>query len=106
MKKTNPYYGKSMSINFPELPQAMGFIAFSCTVRNVWENPRISHVIKYTIGSGSNGRNEPILLEKHEYQFPRISPYYEFCCIFPYCDNCMGKCMHFPYGELYHRMGI
>ena len=63
----HPYFGKSISINFPGLPHTMDFVAFSCTVGNVWENPCISHMTKYIIGWGSNEKNEPILWEKYEY---------------------------------------
>ena len=36
----------------------------------------------------------------------RLSPYYGFCCIFLCCGKLMAKPMHFPYAEVYHRMGI
>ena len=32
--KKHPYYGKSMSINFPINPHTMVFVAFSCNVGN------------------------------------------------------------------------
>ena len=38
----------------------------------------------------SNGKKAPMLWEKYEYQFPRLSPY-RFCCIFPCCGNLWGK---------------
>ena len=50
MGKKHPYYGKSMSINFPDFPYIMGFVAFSRTVGNLWGNPCIFHMLKYTIG--------------------------------------------------------
>ena len=99
-------YGKSMSTNFPCSPHTMGFVAFSSTMRNWWENPCISNIMKYIIGWESNGSKAPILWEKYEYQFPRLSPYHGFCCISPYCGKFMGKTMHFPYAEAYQRMGI
>ena len=68
--------------------------------------PIISHMLKYTIRWKSDGRRALILWEKYEYQFPRLSPYHGFCCILPYCGKFMGKPMHFPYAEVYHRMGI
>ena len=86
----HPYYGKSISINFTHLPHTMRFVAFSCTVGNVWGHPCISHMMKYTIGWGSNGKNEPILWEKYEYQFPKLSPYHGLCCISPYYGNVRG----------------
>ena len=39
----------------------------------------------------SNGKKAPILWEKYEYQFPRLSPYHWFCCIFPCCGNLWGN---------------
>ena len=44
--------------------------------------------------------------KKSDYQFPRLSPYHGFCCIFPYCGEFIGKPIHFPYAEVCHRMGI
>ena len=43
--------------------------------------------------------------EKYDHQFPRLSPYHGFCCIFPYCGEFIGKPIHFPYAEVCHRMG-
>ena len=47
-----------------------------------------------------------VLSENYDYRFPRLCPYHGFCCIFPHCGNFMGKPIHFPYAEVYHRMGI
>ena len=88
------------------LPIGWVLLHFPRTIGNWWENPRISHMMKYTIGWESNGKKVPILWEKSDYQFPRFSPYDGFCCIFPYYGKLMGKPMHFPYDEVYHRMGI
>ena len=95
-----------MSTNFPGSPNTKGFDAFSRTMRNWWGNPCISQMTKYAIEWESNGKKSPILSEKYEYQFPRLSPYHGFCCIFSYCGKFMGKPMHFPYAEIYHRMKI
>ena len=73
MGKKHPYYGKSMNINFPEFPHTMGFVAFSHSLGNWWENPCISHMMKYTTGWESNGGKAPLPWEKYEYQFPRLS---------------------------------
>ena len=159
MGKKHPYYGKSMSINFPDFPYTMGFVAFSRTVRNLWGNPCIFHMLKYTIGweldgkkaptpwekygyrmvidfsdfphtmgfvqfsctvgnlQGnpcishmlfpkytirweSNGKKAPILWEKYEYQFPRLSPYHGFCCIFLYCGKFTGKPIYFLHDDI------
>ena len=88
------------------LPIRMGYVGFFCVMGNWWENPCISHVMKYTAGWESNGKKAPKLWEKYEYQFPRSSSYNGFCCIFPYYGKLMGKSMHFPHDEVYHRIGI
>ena len=106
MGKKHPYYGKSMVIEVPDFPSTMGFVAFSLAVGNLWGNPCISHMLKNTIRWESNEKKAPILWEKYEYQFPRLSPYHGFCYIFPCCGKFMGKPIHFPYAEVYHRMGI
>ena len=41
MGKKHPYYGKSMSISFPDFSHTMGFAAFSRTVENLRGNPYI-----------------------------------------------------------------
>ena len=43
--KVHPYYGKSMSINFPDFLHTMDFVAFSHIVGNLWGNPCISHMM-------------------------------------------------------------
>ena len=48
-----------MVIDFPDLPLTMGFVAFSRTVGNLWGNPYISHMLKYTIGWESDGKKVP-----------------------------------------------
>ena len=48
----------------------------------------------------------PILWEKYEYQFPRFTRYDVFCCILVHYEKLMEKPIHFPYHEVYHRMGI
>ena len=106
MERKRPYYGKNMSTNFPGSPHTMSFVEFSCTMGNWWENPCILHMRTYTVGWESNGKKVPIVWEKYEYRFPRLFPYHRFCCIFPHCGKFMGKPMHFPYAEVYHRMGI
>ena len=67
MRKKHPYHGKSMSINFPDFPHTMDFVAFSHAVGNWWENPCISHIMRlvnffmcYATASGllSNSKQE------------------------------------------------
>ena len=100
MGKRHPYYGKSISIDFPDFPHTMGFVAFSRNVENLWGNPYISHMLKYNIGWELDGKKAPMLWEKYGYGFPRLSPYHGFCCIFPYCGKFMGKPIPFPHAEV------
>ena len=85
---------------FPRFSPTMTFVAFSCTMGNWWGNPCISHMKKYTVGLESYEEKSPIVWEKYEYQFPRLSPYHGFYCIFPYSGKFMGKPMHFPYDDI------
>ena len=48
-----------MSTNFPGLPRTKGFVAFFCAMENSWENPYITHMMKYTIGWESDGKKYP-----------------------------------------------
>ena len=57
-KKMCPYYGKSLISNFLGFPHRMGFVAFSRTMGNWWENACISHMMKYTIGWKSDGKKK------------------------------------------------
>ena len=95
-----------MRANFSGPPHTMGFVGFFRAMGNSWKNPRISHMMKYTLGWKSDGKKVPILWEKYDYQFPRFLLYDGFCWILPYYGKLMGKPMHFPYGEVYHRTGI
>ena len=95
-----------MVIDFPDFLDTMGFLSFSCTVGNLWGNPCISHMLKYTIGWELDGKKAPILWENYGYRFPRLSTCHGFCCIFLYCGKFVGKPMHFTYAEVYHSMGI
>ena len=104
--ENSPILWESVSTNFPGPPHTKGFVAFSRTMRNWWGNPWISHMLKYTIEWELDGKKAPMLWEKYDYQFPRLSPYRGFCCIFLYCGKFIGKPIHFPYAEVYHRMGI
>ena len=95
-----------MSTNFSGSPHTMSFVAFSCTIGNWLGKPCISHKMKYAVGWKSYGEKSPILWEKCEYLFSRFTPFKEFCCISPYYEKLMRKPMHFPYDEVYRRMGI
>ena len=96
----NAPFGKSMSANFPGSPHTMGFVAFSCTMGNLWGNPCICNMMKHIIGWESHGKKASILWEKYEYKVPRFSPHDGFHCIFLYYGKVMEKSMHFPYDEI------
>ena len=49
-EKTTHTNGKSMITNFPGFSHTIGFVVFSCTMGNWWENTCISAMMKYTIG--------------------------------------------------------
>ena len=68
--KKHPYYGKSMSINFPDFPHTIGFVAFSRTVGKLWQNLYISHMLKYTTGWESNGKKHPYYGKSMSINFP------------------------------------
>ena len=55
--------------------------------------------MKYTIGCESNGK-------KHPYYGKIMSNNFDAIYIFPFYGKLMGKPMHFPYDEVYHKMGI
>ena len=95
-----PILWESMSTNFPGSPHIIGFAALSRTMGNWWGNPCISHMMTYTIGWDLMGKKAPILWEKYEYQFLRLSSYNGFCCILLYFEKLMGKSMHFLYNEI------
>ena len=63
-------------------------------------------MMKCTMKWESNGKEVPVIWEKYDHQFPIFSPYGEFRCISLYYEKLMGKPMHFPYQEVYRRMGI
>ena len=96
-----PYFGESMDTNFTGSLNSMDFAGFSNAIGNWWGNLSISHMMNFITEWKSGWRNAPILWEKYEYQFPRLSP--GFCYIFPCYGKLMGKPMHFSYIEVYHR---
>ena len=67
----HPYYGKSMSTDFPGFPQ--GFVTFSCAMENWWGNQCISHMLKYTTGWESNGKQHPYYEKSLRANFPGFS---------------------------------
>ena len=76
----HPYYGKSMSTNFPGFP--LGFVTFSRAMGNWWWNPYISHMMKYTTGWESNGKKHPYYGKSMGTNYPgsaHLMPFAEFC---------------------------
>ena len=59
-----------------------------------------------TIGCESYEEKSSIPWEKYEYLFSSFTPYDRFLWTSPYYEKLMGKPMHFPYDEVYDRMGI
>ena len=58
MGEKHPYYGKSMSTNFPGSAHAMGFVILSRAMGYLWENSNIFRMIKYITGWESNGKKD------------------------------------------------
>ena len=104
MEEKYLYFGAKMGTNFPDSPNSMDFSEFSLSLGDWRGKLYVSHIIKYTIGCQSNGKKAPILWEKYEYQFPRLSTYVGFCMIltgtnFPVFSHSMS----FP--DFSHAMG-
>ena len=91
MGKKQPYYGKSMSNNFPDFPHIIGFVTFSCAVGNLWRNPCIFRMLKYTIGWESDEKKAPTLWEKYEYQFPDLPHTMSFAAFSHTVENLWGN---------------
>ena len=100
MGKKHPYYGKSMSTNFPVHPHAMGFCYIFSYYEKLMGKPVHFPYNKVYHRMGIYEKKAPILWEKYEYQFTRLSSYHGFCCIFPYCGKFMWKPMHSSYDDI------
>ena len=106
------YYGKSMGTNFPGFPHSMGFTAFSI----IWEIHEKTHAFPIWWSIPHDGNlieKTPKLWKLYGNQFFRFSPFRWVLLSFPvlyYLFPCyrklMRKHMHFPYDEVYRRMGI
>ena len=70
MERKHPYYGKSMSTNFLGSPHTMGFVVFFCTMGNWWRNPRISHMMKYTMRCNKMRKKHPHYGKSMSTNFP------------------------------------
>ena len=88
-----------------------------------WQNPCISHAMKYTIGWESNGKNRPYFRKSMSTNYPgslhtmgfveyyrepisQAFPIRWFGCLFPCYGKLMRKHMHFPCDAVYHKMRI
>ena len=106
------YYGKSMGTNFPGFPHSMGFTAFSI----IWEIHEKTHAFPIWWSIPHDGNlieKTPKLWKLYGNQFLRFSPFRWVLLSFPilyYLFPCyrklMRKHMHFPYDEVYRRMGV
>ena len=90
-------------IQSPSLSPFEGFSYLFHDMGKRWENTWLSHMMKYTIGLES--------MEKHLYYGNCIGtnftgfPYSWDFGAFSLYVNAMRKLLHFPFDELYHRMG-
>ena len=99
MGKKHPYYEKSMSINSQTFPIPWVLLHFPILWEIAEETHAFSNAEVYH-RKGIGWEKASILWEKYEYQFPWLSPYHDFCCIFPYCGEFMGEPMHFPHDDI------
>ena len=91
MGKKHPYYGKSMIINFPDFPHTVGFLAFSCTVEDLWGNPYISHMLKYTIDGNRKGKKHPYYGKSMIIDFPDFPHIMGFVAFSSTVENLWGN---------------
>ena len=91
MGKKQPYYGKSMSINFPDISHTMGFAAFSCTVGNLWGDPCVFHMLKYTIGWELDGKKHLYYGKSMTITFPDFPHTMGFVALFRNVRNLWGN---------------
>ena len=102
MEEKYPYVREKMGTNFLGSPNSMDFTAFPHAMGNGRENPCISHIIKSTIECESNKKKRNthtmgkvrvpifqvlhiqwVLLNISGNQFPKLSPFDGFGCLFP-----------------------
>ena len=92
--------------NFPGFSHAMGFHGFSQAMRNWWENPCISNMMKHTTGWESHGKKHPFYGKSMRTNFPDLPHSIGFADFSNAMENLMRKPMHFPCDEVYYRMEI
>ena len=97
-------WGKSThtmgKVQFPSSPHAMGFCYIFPYYEKLMGKPVHFPYNKVYHRMGIYEKKAPILWEKYEYQFTRLSSYHGFCCIFPYCGKFMWKPMHSSYDDI------
>ena len=96
MEKKHPYYGKSIIIDFPDFPHTTGFVAFSCTLGNLWGNPCISHMLKYTKGWESDGKKSTHTMGKVWVSISQTFPIPWVSLHFPVLWEIYGETHVFP----------
>ena len=94
-EKKHPYYGKSLNINFPDVPHTVGFVAFSrkCKCKG---NPYTSHLRKYTIGWESDGKRSSCTIGKLWLSFSQTLPIPWVLLHFPALWEFYGETHTFP----------
>ena len=92
--------------NFPGFSHLMSFSAISYAMGKWWENPCISHMMKYTTGWESNRKDHSFYGKSVGTNFPGLSHLMGFADFSNAMGNLMRKPMHFPCNEVYHRMEI
>ena len=95
-----PILWKKYEYQFPSSPHAMGFCYIFPYYEKLMGKPVHFPYNKVYHRMGIYEKKAPILWEKYEYQFTRLSPYHGFCCIFPYCGKFMWKPMHSSYDDI------
>ena len=98
--KKGPILREKYEYQFHSFPHTMGFIAFSQYMGNWWENPCISHVMKYTIGWESDGKKYPHYGKYISTNFAGFPHTMGFVALSQCYGVLMWKPMHFPYDEI------
>ena len=103
--KKHKYYGSCMGTNFSSCLHSIDFASMSHAMRNWWENPCISHMMKYTTGWKSNEKNTHTM----ETVWVPISEAFLIRWVllpFPMLWEIDEKIHAFPHDEVYYRMRI
>ena len=96
----SPIVWKKYEYQFPRFTPYEGFCCILQYYEKFMGKPMDFPYAEVYHRMGIGWEKAPILCEKYDYRFPRLSPYHGFCCIFSYCGKFMGKPIHFPYDEI------